>query len=102
MVELEGEILDHCVQCGYSFSMPNKTNTVFNTPSTRNGQKALNKEEIIKEVTKGSPSLSEIIKRVQRKVAEQNNKKPTTKTKAPAKKKSWFFTMMKWLFLLVL
>ena len=31
LVELIGEKLDRCIQCGANWGMPNKTNTVFNT-----------------------------------------------------------------------
>jgi hypothetical protein len=99
LVELAGQTLERCEQCGYDFGMPNKTKTVFNTSSAKSGHKTLNKEKIINEVTKGSPSLSEIIKRVQQKVAEHNNQNPKPKTKPAKKKKSWIITMIKWYFI---
>ena len=91
LVELEGETLGHCVQCGYNFGVVKTSN--ISTDSIPDIKQAI-------EQTPGS--LSDIIKRVQQKIAEQNNKKPTAKSKVSLKKKSWIFTMIKWYFIIAL
>ena len=101
LVELLGETVDRCEQCGYSFGTPKNSKNHNDISSSLN--KSSQSTSVIKEIISQVPStFGDIIKSVQKKVAEQNAKKPTSKTKAPVKQKSWIFTMIKWYFLLAL
>ncbi len=94
LVELAGETLDRCEQCGYNFVLVKNTSVVLQNATTNEKFRSEIKENYSVVV----PEVTQMIRRIRKKVTEQTKQKATSKT--PEKKKSWIVTMLKWYFII--
>jgi len=101
LVQMQGEILTSCVQCGYKFPLinkaqkPNFKSVLINKTATPEVLDLVNKLKQLKakKINNASPEVADMVRQLRRKTATQtkstkNTKSNKTKTFVPPKTKS--------------